>query len=827
MLNNSKLLPVLLTLIFYLACLFTALNMNLDERVTALMPDSDPEINDFKAFITQVPAAEALYIQIDTSTPNPELLARAGDAFYNSIKETPFFTRVFYRFSRESVFHLLEFVRKNRFLLLNQKDMLLVEAGMDITDMNSMLQDIKRQLLSPSAAFTARDLSSDPFGLSSIVLNKLAAFKSEMPGAQAGDTLIINTRGTSLLMVASPKFPAVETGESREMFRQLDRAREKITRTFGHKVQIGFSGVHLATLDNSATIKSDVKRTLFVLTVGILTVGFLFFSRRLHAILIFVPTMVGLAFAGAAAAFFADRISGIAIGCGALLVGITVDFGIHILFHADTLGTASTDHIIKKLRRPVLTGACTTMAAFGCLVFSSLPGQRQMGLISILGIFGAAVFALFVLKYFIALRPWKPSAPLISMVNASDALMTFRKRHMTMLLIFCLVLTACGITGLGRFSFDGDLDALNHLSPRNQKDMDNFIATWGQDASTLFVVQGRNIEEALWKNDALFQTLERMKTENLVTGIASLSDILPSRVTQEARYDALKALFSGPRRHLLKNDLTRAGLENGFSGDAFMPFINDLESVVNARHVPGFSIDDLESTVIFPLVESKLIQKEDKVMVLTTVKIKDKQRIPEISATIKTMFPGTLVIDKPYLIGKITGLVAGEFKQFLIWAAFSMVTVLILFQRRIRVVAATVIPVFLSAVITAGLLGLADISINLISLIVVIFVFGVGVDFSIFLVHHGIAGTQDGPQVTPGAVIICAMTTIGGFASLCFARHKALFSIGAAGLTGMSISLLMALIIIPFLTQRWGLHMDTATAAGQGGIRRKNGNRTI
>ena len=65
-------------------------------------------------------------------------------------------------------------------------------------------------------------------------------------------------------------------------------------------------------------------------------------------LLIFVPTMVSLAFTGALAALTGQKISAIALGCGALLVGITVDFGIHILFHADTLGTAHAGKIIKK-----------------------------------------------------------------------------------------------------------------------------------------------------------------------------------------------------------------------------------------------------------------------------------------------------------------------------------------------------------------------------------------------------------------------------------------------------------------------------------------------
>ena len=93
-------------------------------------------------------------------------------------------------------------------------------------------------------------------------------------------------------------------------------------------------------------------------------------------------------------------------------------------------------------------------------------------------------------------------------------------------------------------------------------------------------------------------------------------------------------------------------------------------------------------------------------MVLTMAIVSDKTLLPTISARVKSAIPGTLVIDKPCLIKKITAMVAGEFKQFLAWAALTMILVLSLCQRRLKVVLTTIIPVALSAIITAGLMGL-------------------------------------------------------------------------------------------------------------------------
>lgn len=803
MLKISSKGPIFFTLVFYLVCLFIALRVHVDERVTALLPDSDPEVVDFKNFITMVPAAQALYIQIETNDPNPDLLAQAGDAFFNAIKDAPFFDDILYQFDRQGLFALMDLVNEKKYMLLDEPDLKQVEQLTATDRVGPQLVDIKKELLSPAGALSARNKPRDPFGLDYIILKKLSAFQSEMPGAQAGQSRIINKEGTSLLMVATPVAPAVDTVASQKMFDFLYRERQRITRDLGNTIHIGFSGVHRATLDNASTIQSDIKRTIMVLSIGILVVGILFFSRIYHVLLIFVPTLVSLCLAGAVAALSSHTISAIALGCGALLVGITVDFGIHILFHADTLGTAHVKEIVKKLRAPIITGATTTMAAFGCLGFSSLPGQRQMGWLSIIGIAGAATFALTLLPAFICARPWTPSKPVISLLDVSTTVMNFRKRHKKFLIFACLSLVAAGITGLGEFTFNGDVNALNHLTPEAQQEMDHFLATWGQTPSTIFMVQAQDTQAALQKNDQLFEFLKTMEEQGQITDIASLSAILPSKAQQEKRLAGLQQVFSAQRINVLKTDLETACLANGFTPNAFSPFTSQLENISRGTDPAPVTSDDFKPTVIYPLIKSKLITTSRGTLILTNAMIPDKALIPSVTRTIKDRLPGTLVINKPYVIEKISGRVADEFKKFLIWAALSIFVVLALCQRNIKMVVTTITPVILSAVVTAGLLGIFGISVNLISIVFIIFVFGVGVDFSIFLVHNGLSHSEENRHITPGAVLICAMTTIGGFASLSVARHKALFSIGVAGLTGMTVSLFMALMLIPFLTEHW------------------------
>ena len=796
--RNPKKTIILLTGIFYLVCLFFTLNLNLDEKITSMLPDSDPEVADFKYIISHVPAAETLYIQIETKTHDPDTLKKAADAYYSAIGQSPFFTDILYQFSHESVMNLLDFVNKNKYWLFDENDLIEIESRLSQKKIQGVLTRIKQQLLEPSGMFSADRLTKDPFGLDELILSKLAAFQAEASGIHINGSRIISRDGAHLLIIAAPAFSAVDTRQSAKMFAFLTQEKARITKAFGNQIHIGFSGNHIATLDNSTIIQADVKKAILAMTAGILVIGFFFFGRFFHVILIFLPTLVSLTFASALLSFFTQEVSAIALGCGAVLLGITVDFGIHILFSVDTAGTAQTDTIISQLKRPIATGAATTIAAFGCLIFSSLPGQRQMGFFTITGILGAALFAIFVLKYFIKILPKEPQKPLISLVTACDFLMAFRKKHFLLIGLVCFMAFGLSLTGLKNFRFEGDVSALNHLTPATQKDMDNFLSIWGGTSPAVILVKAKTLEQTLQKNDDLSKLLKQMEKQGQVYQIASLSDILPSKAQRKTRYENFQKRLPPKKIDTLEKTLEKASFANGFSKDAFAPFFAGLR----AEKKP-FTRQDFAPTVLDPLIKTKLIFQEDSVLALTTINIKDKSKIPDLIAQIKTKLPGAKFLDKRHFVEKITGLVAKEFKKLFLFAATAMVLALFIFLGRIKMVLITITPVFLSAVMTAGIMGLAGIPVNLISILFIIFVFGVGVDFSIFLVHHELNKNYRDRQVTAGAVIICAMTTIGAFTCLAFAQHNALYSIGVAGLTGMLVSLLMALVLIPFLAEKW------------------------
>ena len=86
--------------------------------------------------------------------------------------------------------------------------------------------------------------------------------------------------------------------------------------------------------------------------------GFLVFRRRLFVILIFLPAAFGLTLAAGVIALWDPFFSAIALGCGTVLVGIAVDYGVLLLYHLDNVETGRTKRkqVLRALVFPLVMG---------------------------------------------------------------------------------------------------------------------------------------------------------------------------------------------------------------------------------------------------------------------------------------------------------------------------------------------------------------------------------------------------------------------------------------------------------------------------------------
>src|SRR5262245_143639 len=100
---------------------------------------------------------------------------------------------------------------------------------------------------------------------------------------------------------------------------------------------------------------------------------------------------------------------------------------------------------------------------------------------------------------------------------------------------------------------------------------------------------------------------------------------------------------------------------------------------------------------------------------------------------------------------------------------------------------------------TFGLLGYLNVPLNPANLIAVPMILGIGVDYSVYIVHEYLE--QKGRyRMSPGtaiAVTVDSLTTLIGYGSLLLATHRGLESLGRVLTLAVTFSTLMSVIALP------------------------------
>jgi predicted exporter len=247
----------------------------------------------------------------------------------------------------------------------------------------------------------------------------------------------------------------------------------------------------------------------------------------------------------------------------------------------------------------------------------------------------------------------------------------------------------------------------------------------------------------------------------------------------------------------LRNRINRASAALRMQPTFFEPFLNQLFSEPEL-----FTYTSIQAGVLNDILDNQISQGQGDVSVLTTV-------TPAVPAGFDTLLtrlkrsPEITVYSGPRLVSRVIALITGELKRIGGIALLIVTTILLLLTRRIKHIALLLAPLLLSMLWTFGILGWAGVPLNLINTMVAVFIFGLVIDYCIFL-YHGFTGMHrsEFTHISGGAILISALTTGCGMGALIFAKHPVLHSLGSAALIGIISGVLAVFIIIPLAFQK-------------------------
>jgi uncharacterized protein len=123
--------------------------------------------------------------------------------------------------------------------------------------------------------------------------------------------------------------------------------------------------------------------------------------------------------------------------------------------------------------------------------------------------------------------------------------------------------------------------------------------------------------------------------------------------------------------------------------------------------------------------------------------------------------------------------------------------------RSVKLAAASVIPLGVGLLMMLGLMSIFGQKLNFMNLVMMPILLGFGVSHGLYLLHRFLEGTP--PLVAlrsvGSAVASSTLTTVAGFASLIFAQHYGLQSIGIIACIGLGTTLLVSFTVLAAVLQ--------------------------
>src|SRR5690606_27899858 len=223
-----------------------------------------------------------------------------------------------------------------------------------------------RTLISPSGIVAKEMILKDPLGISFIALKKLRDLGM---GDQftLRDGFLLSKDLQNILLFITPAHPSSETVENTKFVKELYETRYQLDKLFQDRVKSEYYGATLIAVANAQQIKEDIRLTITIALSILMGILILFYRKLTIPFILFAPTLFGATLSVAVLYWTRGKISAISLGIGSVLLGVTLDYSLHIL--TQIRNNPSIRALYSDVAQPVIMSSITTALAFLCLLF--------------------------------------------------------------------------------------------------------------------------------------------------------------------------------------------------------------------------------------------------------------------------------------------------------------------------------------------------------------------------------------------------------------------------------------------------------------------------
>lgn len=195
--------------------------------------------------------------------------------------------------------------------------------------------------------------------------------------------------------------------EIKRLVESLQRIVE--TTPMPYDMKVGITGTAPIRYEIHGFMQKDMSKTTYYAFFGVLVVVMLTFFSLTRGLLTLTPVLLGTFWTMGTVGWMKIKLSMVTIGVWSMLIGLGVDFGIHVIHrYRKERETKSIEEALERVLfgtgRGIFFTALMTISGFLSLLAGELPTMHQMGYLIALGIFYCMVAALGVLPSILILE---------------------------------------------------------------------------------------------------------------------------------------------------------------------------------------------------------------------------------------------------------------------------------------------------------------------------------------------------------------------------------------------------------------------------------------
>lgn len=789
-------------ILFYLSLIscvllmgFFALQVRFEENITQFFPDTKDSQNTIKVF-DNLKIKDKIIIMLSSADTchqvEPDSLIEAAGQLQQTLTEKAGGTLIkgiFAQVDQSLIGGATDFVYEHLPLFLTDTDYQRFDSLLTEKGIQAIMQKNYTNLLSPAGIALRSYILRDPLGLGSEALKHLQDFQLEA-NYEIYDEHIFSKDGSTLLMFITPVFSTGSTGKNDELIKILEEELQHVQEE-SPTIRAEYFGGPSVGVYNARQIKKDTILTSSLALLIIIIFISLVFKRKRSIPLIITPVLFGGLFALFLIFFIKGSISAIAVGAGSAVMGIALSYSIHMLAHQNHVSTVQ--QLIKEIAYPLTVGSFTTIGAFMGLIFTSSDLLRDFGLFASLALVGTTLFCLIYLPHFLKGQADVKQGCILRIIEKINAYSYEKNKWLVGGIL--LITVICLFTSQ-KVGFNNDMMSLNYEPQHLKQSEEKLMQLFDSDEKTvLFVSVGKDMNQATETYAITNQKLSTLKDQGLIKDYASASQFLISPQEQQLRLKRWKDYWTDEKQQQIRKQLETAATEYRFRPGSFDPFYQWLNQPFGEYHYTAQE-DDLSGK----LLNEWQTSADSITMLISQIRISDQNKETVYQNFSKTQ--DVVIFDRSYFANKWVSAINDDFYLILYISSFLIFFALWFSYGRIELTLMSFLPMLVSWVIILGLMGILGIEFNIINIILSTFIFGIGDDFSIFIMDGLQNKYRTGQKVLNShktAIFFSAFTTVVGMGALVFAKHPALQSISLISILGMIAVVLVAYTIQPLI----------------------------